>query len=75
MNFSSLNLKLSSLGIVFLLSLSTTFLNAQTDQIGRVEVSLEDEWGDFFVIPMKEYGVILGSFGTKATFNLRLHPL
>jgi hypothetical protein len=65
MNFSSLNLKLSSLGIVFILSLSTNFLKAQTEQIGRVEVSLEDEWGDFFVIPMKENGVILGSFGDK----------
>jgi hypothetical protein len=38
---------------------------SQTDQIGRIEIDLSDEWGDFFVIPMQDKGIILGSFGEK----------
>jgi len=38
---------------------------SQTDQIGRIEIDLSDEWDDFFVVPMQDKGIILGSFGEK----------
>jgi len=54
---------------IIALLIITTLVNlpgySQTEQIGRIEIDLADEWDDFFVVPMKDKGIILGSFGEK----------
>jgi len=52
--------------LITLLTLSLSIVGiAQTDQVARVELSLDEEWDDFFVVPMKDKGIMLGSFGDR----------
>lgn len=43
---------------------------SQSDQLDRIEINLEEDWEDFFVVPMQDKGIILGSFGEKKDGNM-----
>ena len=51
--------------LVLLMFLITSVYNVSAQDENRVEFDLEEDYDDFFVVPLDKNGVLLASFGPK----------